>query len=379
MSDPVSIVTHCDKFHCDEVTACAMLKYLYGSVDIIRTRDTEKITQLIAHGAIVVDVGKVLNPENLQFDHHQSKCVDTYNDYWTIPLSSCGLVYKHYADDIINKKATELKGKVKLTDKQRSSIRNRLYSTFVVSIDANDTGVPYIKRDLKIDLNSICNYRSHITLCDVIARMNHKDVFDHKVQYSRFMDAVDVAENVFILYLTNVIQDELEFTKELTEFELIFNSERDNPEILIINKNFRVRRLLPKLDPEQLVKYIIAPRGHKGWQIWTVNKPGKRFETLAPIASEVTAREVLGEQSDDLVFVHANHFIAGFKTQEAAIRVATYSLLQYSMLEKWRQSLAADTIATVRGMLTTENLVKGTVLAGAIAIGAILGTRLSIK
>ena len=364
MAETVSVVTHCDTFHCDEVVACAMLKYLYGSINIIRTRDADKIARLNAKGAIVVDVGKALDPENGCFDHHQSRCVDTYNEYWKIPLSSCGLVFKCYGTDIIIKKARELN--VEFTDKQIATVKNKLYSLFIVSVDANDTGVPHIKKEYDID--TVCNYRSQITLCDVIARMNHKKVFEDEPQHSRFVDAVNVAQVVFDIYLNRSILDESEFATELVEFKTIFEAHRDYPEILVIEKTYKVRPFLRILDPKQVVKFIIAPRGRSGWQIWTVNKPGKRFDTLAPIVPENVAREVL-ECPDDLVFVHANKFIAGFKTQEAAMHIAKHSLCLYHAQPKWH----------LHPIPTKKNLTRSAILVGAVALGVILGVRLIRK
>ena len=377
MSEPVLIVTHCDTFHCDEVTACAMLKYIFGSINVTRTRDPAEIIKLNELGAIVVDVGKVLNPENRQFDHNQEKCVDTYNEHWTIPLSSCGLIFKHYGENIIQKKIGEIGKSIVLDDNQVRKIKNKLYSMFIANIDANDTGVPYIKKNL--DCDSVCNYRYQVTFGDIISKMNHKRVFDHETQYQRFMDAVGVAQEVFNLYLTRFVQNELEFAKELLQFEPIFNSPRDCLEILIIDKNFKIRELLFKMDPKQTVKYIIAPRGKNGWQIWTVNKPGKRFDILAPIVSEADAKVVLGDRASDLVFVHANQFIAGFKTQSAAVCVAKHSLEHFYVQKKWKSSIVCRTIGCIQNTVTMKNIKRGGVLTGVLALGVIIGVRLARK
>ena len=70
------IGTHCDAFHCDEVTACTMLLYTNKYVEplIVRTRDQSVLDTL----DIIVDVGGVYDVEKLRFDHHQK----TFTDVW---------------------------------------------------------------------------------------------------------------------------------------------------------------------------------------------------------------------------------------------------------------------------------------------------------
>ena len=62
------IGTHCDAFHCDEVTACTMLMYTnkYTEPIIVRTRDQSVLDTL----DIIVDVGGEYTAEKLRFDHH---------------------------------------------------------------------------------------------------------------------------------------------------------------------------------------------------------------------------------------------------------------------------------------------------------------------
>jgi len=63
----ITVATHDKTFHCDEVTAVAILGFLHPEIKIIRTRDPEKINK----ATFVVDVGGIYNPSALRYDHHQ--------------------------------------------------------------------------------------------------------------------------------------------------------------------------------------------------------------------------------------------------------------------------------------------------------------------
>lgn len=326
-SNTTTIVTHCDTFHCDEVTACAMIKYLYMNeshhINFVRTRNQTEIDEYSDQGAYIVDVGGIYNTDLKRFDHHQKKCVDTYNDKWEIPLSSCGLIYKHIGHKIIAKRATELN--LKFTEDEIYTIKDRFYSSFVASIDAGDNGVPYIKSEY--DTNVVCNYRSLVTLPRVISEMNYKQVFKHSVQLERFKAAVNVAMAVFDTFITNAVRRADEYRTEYAEFKTIYEEQKDG-EIMVIKKSFNTRKLLADIDPTQIVKLIVAPRGSSGWQIWTINKPGKQFEQIVQILPKDKVLTYLNNagMTDDFVFVHEKRFIAGFKTKEAALVVAEASL-----------------------------------------------------
>ena len=71
-----TIVTHNGTFHLDEITAYAILDYLYPQNQLIRTRDQELINQT----NITIDVGGIYDPEKNKYDHHQSTFNDTFCD-----------------------------------------------------------------------------------------------------------------------------------------------------------------------------------------------------------------------------------------------------------------------------------------------------------
>src|SRR3990167_10416136 len=93
----MKIVTHSGIFHCDEVCAVALLELLENTqAEIIRTRDPAIIKADPL--AYVIDVGRIYDHTSLLYDHHQETFHDTFDERHQVPLSSCGLIYRHYGE-----------------------------------------------------------------------------------------------------------------------------------------------------------------------------------------------------------------------------------------------------------------------------------------
>jgi len=62
----MTVVTHDGNFHADDVFSIAVLKTIFPTLTLIRTRDKHVISQ----ADIVIDVGNEYDPETGRFDHH---------------------------------------------------------------------------------------------------------------------------------------------------------------------------------------------------------------------------------------------------------------------------------------------------------------------
>ena len=71
----MKIITHSGNFHPDDVCAVATLLLIYPDAEVVRTRD-EKVINEKDKEDIVLDLGRVYDPTNLIFDHHQDTCSD---------------------------------------------------------------------------------------------------------------------------------------------------------------------------------------------------------------------------------------------------------------------------------------------------------------
>lgn len=171
---PNTIGTHSGTFHCDEVLAVFMLRNhpKFKSHGLLRTRDQELLDQC----DIVVDVGAVYDPSRQRFDHHQSTFQETFSSvrkdfgkFSDIRLSSAGLVYVHYGEEVISEVLKEFS--IKLTESQMRSVFGKIYFGFVQEIDAIDNGVPQFDGEPK--------YRVHSHLSSRVKNFN-PDWMDEK-------------------------------------------------------------------------------------------------------------------------------------------------------------------------------------------------------
>jgi len=64
--EKITVCTHSGEFHADDVFAVAILKLVFGDINIVRSRDKTKI----AEADIVVDVGEIYDKNENRFDHH---------------------------------------------------------------------------------------------------------------------------------------------------------------------------------------------------------------------------------------------------------------------------------------------------------------------
>ncbi|MCR4327530.1 MAG: MYG1 family protein [Nanoarchaeota archaeon] len=113
------VATHDGKFHADEVFAIAILKKVYPSLKIIRTKESE----LLKKSDINVDIGRKYNPKKGYFDHHQSDFKLKRKN--GIPYASAGIVWSYYGSKILNSKES----------------LNYVDEKLIQFIDANDSGV----------------------------------------------------------------------------------------------------------------------------------------------------------------------------------------------------------------------------------------------
>ena len=331
----VLIVNHSDTFHCDEVVACAILQILYPDSDIVRSRDPE----IIKTGDFVVDVGKIYDPVNKRYDHHQ----ETFNMSFPrdsikkVPMSSCGLVWLHHGKELIDCFNSEILKDTKDTkdtnidvDIDVEYIFQQFYNNFVFPIDCNDNGV-----ENNYNNDNITYYP--IELQSIVSSFNDNPL-DHHSQYLRFIRAVDMCKTIVTYKLKSLIKNNISYMKNVGSFTEAFQKSLDDKvDYMIIYSEYNITLYLNQFDQDQRIKFIIVKRSDNEWRIWTVNKKGSRFEQIAKIISEDNARIL----TSDIIFVHKSCFTGGCKTLSAAILVVEESL---SAFNKSKSDLATSYI-----------------------------------
>lgn len=316
----LKVITHSGAFHGDEVTACAILKQLF-EINIIRTRDNE----IIETGDIVIDVGKVYDPKNCKFDHHQytKETGVRYSDKYDIPMSSVGMVYREYGYMIIKKHIPEQYIETLDID----ALVDIFYKSFILELDANDNGYNAV--------DGVPNYNQYTHLSSTINKFNIMDIYNEKEQYDAFMRAVEYASITLDVHIDSLINKSIAIKKdEITIKNAMKNRYNiyDSGEIIVVdcdcpnwlycirdyeNKN-------PYKNDELIVKYIIYPDG-ENYRTRAIPS-SKQFEnrsTLMGIDDIIKKDELLKEE---IIFIHSAGFIGGAKTKDGAIKMAKVSL-----------------------------------------------------
>ena len=155
----ISIITHNGKFHTDEVTAHAILTKLYPNAKTIRTRDMKTIDDKSPHD-FVIDVGNVYNHANRRYDHHHEEFNLKYYNSAPTPMSTAGLIWKHYGMAYLQTFSEFLN----FTSSKADIIHMALYKKLIMEIDAGDNGVSQYGNKVKpkyyTNLSAISTIRS---------------------------------------------------------------------------------------------------------------------------------------------------------------------------------------------------------------------------
>ncbi|KAK1750808.1 metal-dependent protein hydrolase [Echria macrotheca] len=130
----ITIGTHNGHFHADEALAVHMLRThipTYASARLVRTRDPDRLAECHT----VVDVGGEYDASRNRYDHHQRSFSTTFPGRPT-KLSSAGLVYMHFGQEIIARRLA-----VPTDSETVSLIYTKIYESFIEALDAHDNGI----------------------------------------------------------------------------------------------------------------------------------------------------------------------------------------------------------------------------------------------
>lgn len=313
------IIVHDGKFHADEIFATAILKLTnrWSPIQgLIRTRDSDLIASNVGQ-AYIIDVGGVFDPRFKQFDHHQR----TFDEYYCprakekgVKMSSCGLVYQAFGAELFS----SVPNGTSPTPEQLEEF----YLRYIIEIDANDNGVNELEKDSKYHI------KPSFVLPGIIGRLNGENVDNHEEQQRRFLQGVGVCE----LLLTSAVEN---FLSKLTS-RLEAESVCDRAEVFFesgylvwvldeqCDYQYDLKRRSEKLFPNHKWVLTVLPRGTTGnHQIQTVSRPGEKFSRWVDLLDPAESETLLG---DDLIFVHANHFMGITKSREGAMKLAKQSI-----------------------------------------------------
>jgi uncharacterized UPF0160 family protein len=252
-------------------------------------------------------------------------------------------------------------------------VYDKFYRTFVIAIDANDTGTSFVNKEKSGKV--VFNYNNNISLSSIVSKFNADDVNNYDTQLKQFTKAKNVCKEIFTASLYKTIIQNLNYNKHKPVFEEAFNN-RQNPEIMVINQKISTYLYMNDFDPDQTVKFIIMPRSKTEWQIYTVEKRGQRFKHLVSLVSQDTAKSLYGE---DVVFIHRARFTGAFKSLEIASDIAEMSLEQHAAREDKKHTQTKISVSVndriSNFLYNNKYIIGGLGLVIASVAGAVIGHR----
>jgi len=283
-----TIVTHSGNFHADDVFSIAALRQIIPSFQLVRTRDVE----LIAKADIVIDVGGEHNPDSGRFDHHQRGGAGERDN--GIPYSSFGLIWKKYGVDICQ---------------GNQDVANVVDSNLVSMIDA-------------IDCGHVEGVYNGISLSQTIAMFNptwqEESHFD-----SCFDEAVDFAARVLKRFIAAANGDMN--AKEIVSKAV---AKAKDPRVIVLEKYIPWKETVLTLSDDAL--FMIYPSLSSEWIIHAVPVVLGSFDDRKslPKAWAGLSKKALSDVTgiDDAMFCHNGLFIAGAKSIEGIMEMASIAL-----------------------------------------------------
>jgi uncharacterized UPF0160 family protein len=307
------VVTHPGVFHTDEIAALAALVLLFPDFQIIRTRETQKISL----GDFVIDVGGIYDPQTNRFDHHQKGGAGTREN--GVPYASFGLVWWKFGEQICH----AVLGNTHQID--FSQVAKLVEESLVMGVDARDNGV---KTHMGL------NHASPYTVSDMISAFNPTWYSDQDFE-TGFYQAIEIFKHVLI----NEIRSKA--GSVLAEFQVSeYLEEQKDQKVLVFDKYLPWSNIVPYKAPKAL--YVIFPDQSGTWRIQATSKGvGKdSFELKAPFPANWCGANLQELQVltgvEDVIFCHNGGFIMGTKTLESAVRCAELAVALFKQSQSFR-------------------------------------------
>lgn len=322
----LTIGTHDGIFHCDEILACFMLQTLpkYANANIVRTRDDQRLNEC----DIVVDVGSVFDPEKSRFDHHQKTFEHTLSslrpelgDKWTVRLSSAGLIYTYYGEDVI-RQLVKNAGHDEISDECLRNVYLKVYEYFIQEIDGIDNGVPQHPDEPLYRITT--NLSSRVGNFNAV--WNSKADYDVTAQFERAKKMVGEEFVDRVLYYATVWWPARAIVEECIKKRFDVHS---SGEIMELNESCPWKQHLydleKKYDIEGVLKYCIVANTETDWRIICVPVSANSY-----VCRKFLPSAWRGIRNDELVtasgvadarFCHATGFIGGAATRAGVLEM----------------------------------------------------------
>lgn len=304
----ITIQTHNGRFHADEVGSIALMTSYYSQqgieVSILRSRNLEDFQ----NSTILIDVGFEYNHEKFRYDHHQPSFNEVWSEEINVPLSSIGLIWRHYGKEIVEMYlSAKWDNSSNYDENTIEELWNVIYKKLILAIDAHDNGI-------------ILSEKDNLNISSIVDAAN-VDTSNDNEQNEKFSVVVGLVGQIFDIKFKEIINSYFDFQKD---FEIISEMNLSGP-FLTISKNIKtVFKCISKLDPENNIKFLIFIDENE-YTVKTRRLEEQKFVSLCPIADEETLRKKV-ENPEEILFVHKANFIAKSSTLKTAEEIVKISL-----------------------------------------------------
>ncbi|KAF9459919.1 metal-dependent protein hydrolase [Collybia nuda] len=323
------IGTHNGTFHCDEALAVFLLRQTatYRDADVKRSRDPAVLNTC----DIVVDVGAVYDVTENRYDHHQRDFNHVFGHGFETKLSSAGLIYKHFGQQVIANITQIPSGDPKI-----DILWLKMYKEFIEAIDGIDNGISQYPAEIKP------KYRSRTDLSSRVGSLNPtwNQSTDARTSDLLFAKASILTGEEFVGRLNDYTKAWLPARDILIASIAESKQNVDSSGKIILFQQFlpwkehlfelEADSSFPEIIPEQAVYVVYPDEAANNWRIQAVPASYESFESRKALPE--AWRGLRDEELSTIsgvpggIFTHASGFIGGNKTREGALRMARVAL-----------------------------------------------------
>ena len=289
------IATHDGSFHADEVFAIAALMLLGEPVQVLRTRDRDRL----AGADLRVDVGFRYDPSTGDFDHHQREFDGVRAN--GIRYASFGLIWWEFG--------------VRACDDD-PEVAEAVDASLVQGVDANDTGQQVTE--------SLVDGVHPLTVNGVVGGFNGRwdETLTPEQERLRFDEAVDLARGILAREVLSAASGRrsARIVQEAIAAAI-------DPRLIQLPVNAPWKQVLVPAAPDAL--YIVYPK-RQGFGLEAVPRELGSFENRRDLPEAWGGREgpdlVAVTGVPDALFCHAKRFLVVASSHEGIEQLARLAL-----------------------------------------------------
>lgn len=302
------LLTHSGTFHADDVFAVATFILAKKNEEpdeewqVVRSRDEEEIKKANA----VLDIGGVLDPILMRFDHHQLGGAGVREN--SIPYAAFGLVWKEYGAVVCG---------------GDFFVQKQIDDSLVSTLDANDNAVKIYKELFSVSPFELSKYVKV-----------HNPTWKEEEEWGTEADKqkLDIFLKLVDWASTLILREIKRFKDKNTAYELVKQAYQESPDkrIVILDRFYPWQDALIEYPEPLFAVYPVDSGVNGNWAVKTVSKEKNSFESRMSFPEMWAGKRDIELQKisgvSDAVFCHNARFLAIAGSREGAIKLAQKAL-----------------------------------------------------